>query len=723
MLREMAAWLEAVTVETPLVLVLEDLHWSDYATLDLVAWLARRQEPARLLLVGTYRPVEVLARGHPLRGVHQALQLHGHCAEVLLAFLSEASVAEYLTRRCPGYQAPAALVRRIHQRTDGNPLFMVHVVEELLTQGRSAAPPGCWVLHTTPEADIGRVPEGIRQMLALQLDRLPLADQRLLEAASVAGAAFAAASVAAGVTGDVVTTEEHCERLAQRQQFLRPAGTVTWPDGTITGRYEFIHALYQNVVYHQMAAARRVRLHQRIGARLEAAYGADAGDMAAELAMHFAQGRDAPRAIPYLQQAGENALRRSAHHTAITHLTTAVQLLETLPETPERTQRALALYLALGTSLMAAHGFAAPETGTAFRRAHALSQQVGDPEQAFAAVRGLSLFHTLRGELRPARALGEQLLRQTHRSQPALRLEAHRLLGATLLWQGVVIEARGHFEQSLALYEPQHRVYTFLYGVDSGVASGIFLAMALWVLGYPEQASQQSQAALTLAQELAHPMSLASARTFTAMLHQWARESALTQHWTETTIALATEHGFPQWLQTNTSLLGWALARQGQVAEGLSRMRQSFDTWRAIGAGLYQPYLLALLAEAHAMGGRMDEGLHLLDDAFAAVHHSGEGLYEAELYRLHGELLLAHASTPSTLERAEGSLQQALAIARQQQAKSWELRAALRLSRLWQHQGKREAARALLAPVHGWFTEGFDTADMLEAKTLLADLS
>lgn len=248
--------------------------------------------------------------------------------------------------------------------------------------------------------------------------------------------------------------------------------------------------------------------------------------------------------------------------------------------------------------------------------------------------------------------------------------------------------ARVHFEQSLALYEPQYRVYTFLYGMDSGVVGLSFLVLALWVLGYPDQARQRSQAALSLAQELAHPMSLACVRTFTAMLHQWCRESALTQHWTETTIALATEHGFPQWLQTNAFFLGWALAQQGQVAEGITRMRQSLDVWRAMGANLYQPYFLALLAEAHTMMGQMDEGLHLLDEAFAVVRHTGEGLQEAELYRLHGELLRARASTPPTLERAEVSLRQALAIARHQQAKAYELRAALSLGRLWQRQGR-----------------------------------
>jgi predicted ATPase len=478
------------------------------------------------------------------------------------------------------------------------------------------------------------------------------------------------------------------------------------------------------VVYDCVPVGTRTRVHQQIGTRLERGYGEQARDIAAELAEHFVRGQDAPRAVQYLQQAGENALRRSAHQAAIAHLTAALQLLETLPETPERTRRALALNLALGTSLTATHGSAAPETGAAFRRAHALSQQGGDPEQAFAALRGLALFHILRGELTPARALGEQLLRQTrHGRQPALHLEAHRMLGSALLWQGEVGRARVHCEQSLALCEPQHRVYTFFYGVDSGVSRHTLLALALWVLGYPDQARQQHQAAVTLAQELAHLMSLVYARTLTAILHQWCRESALTRRWTETTIALATEHGFPQFLQTNAFLLGWALAQQGQVAEGITRMRQSLDAWRAMGAALYRPYLLALLAEAHATVGQIDEGLHLLEDAFAVVRHTGEGLHEAELYRLHGESLWARASTPSTLEQVEVSLQHALAIARQQQAKSLELRAATSLARLWQQQGKGAEAYELLRPVYGWFTEGFDTADLQAAKALLDALA
>ena len=376
-----------------------------------------------------------------------------------------------------------------------------------------------------------------------------------------------------------------------------------------------------------------------------------------------------------------------------------MQILETFPDTPERTRREVALHLALGNALTATHGSAAPETGAAFRRAYTLSAPGDDPEQAFNAVRGLALFHILRGEPTAAQELGEHLLRQTHHSRQAIhRLEAHRTLGGALLWQGQVRGARDHLEQGLALYEPQHRVSTLLYGIESGVASRILLSLALWVLGSPAQARQQNHAAMTLAQELAHPLSLAYARTLTAMLYQWSRESTVTHHWTETTIALTTEHGFPQFRQTNASLRGWALVQHGLVAEGLTTMRQSLDAWQAMGANLYQPYLLALLAEAHALLGHIDEGFQRLEDALAVVGATGEGLYEAELYRLHGDLLRAHPSTPPRLERAEVSLHRALAIARQQQAKAWELRAAMSLARLWQQQGKRDEASALLAP-------------------------
>ena len=320
MLRELAEALELLTAQQPLVLVLEDLHWSDPSTLDLLAVLARRREPARLLLIGTYRPPEVLRRAHPLHTVTQELQLHGHCVELPLTLLSEDAVAAYLASRLPGLQLVDRLARLVHQRTEGNPLFMVTLVESWLTQGVLLEQDGAWALPAGVEALQDSVPDSLRQMIDRQLDWLSAEEQRVLEAASVAGAEFSAAAVAAGLAQEAERVDDWCTSLARRGQFLRASGEQTWPDGTVAGCYRFVHALYQQVLYQRVSAAQRVRLHQRIGARLEAGHGAQAGDIAAELAMHFERGRDYQRAVQYLRQAGQRSMERSAYVEAVAHL-------------------------------------------------------------------------------------------------------------------------------------------------------------------------------------------------------------------------------------------------------------------------------------------------------------------------------------------------------------------------------------------------------------------
>jgi DNA-binding winged helix-turn-helix (wHTH) protein len=300
MLRELAAALELLTAQQPLVLVLEDLHWSDPSTLDLLTVLARRRESARLLLIGTYRPPEVLRRAHPLRIVHQELQVHGHCVELPLTLLTEDAVATYLASRFPGLPRVDQLSRLVHQRTEGNPLFMVALVASWLTHGVLLEQDGVWALPAGVEALHDWVPDSLQQMIDLQLDGLSAEEQRVLEAASVAGVAFSAATVAAGLAQEVERVDDWCTSLARRGQFLWTSGEQLWPDGTVAGGYRFVHALYQQVLYRRVSAARQVRLHQRIGARLEAGHGAQAGDIAAELAMHFARGRDAQRAVQYL---------------------------------------------------------------------------------------------------------------------------------------------------------------------------------------------------------------------------------------------------------------------------------------------------------------------------------------------------------------------------------------------------------------------------------------
>ena len=366
MLRELGGAIAAWTAKQPLVLVLEDLHWSDPSTLDLLAWLARQPEPAHLLVLGTYRPADVRLPAHPLHTVVHELKMHRSCGELPLTLLTEAAVAEYLTTRFPGTAPPAGLARLVHRRTEGNPLFMVAVVDAWETEGRLEAVEGTQSLRMAPDELAQGVPEGLRQMLTRQLEQLGMEEQRILEVASVAGVDFSAAAVAAGLGADVLETEARCEGLARRQQWLRSIGIDEWPDGTVAGRYAFIHALYHDVVYQQLTAARRVHLHRQIGERREVAYGTRAGEIAAELALHFEQGRDYGRAVRYLQQAAKTAGKRHAPREAIEYLARALALLKAMPETPQLLRQELEVRLALGPALMVTRGFAAPEVADTY---------------------------------------------------------------------------------------------------------------------------------------------------------------------------------------------------------------------------------------------------------------------------------------------------------------------------------------------------------------------
>jgi predicted ATPase/DNA-binding winged helix-turn-helix (wHTH) protein len=317
MLREMAEALEKITATTPVVLVLEDLHWSDYSTLDLVSYLARRQRHARLMLIGTYRPVELIVSEHPLRRVKQELLLHQLCHELSLEYLSLESVRDFLELKCPQHDFPAALINMIHQRTEGNPLFMVNVVEFLVKEKIIAEHEDGWKLQAALSRVESGVPENIREMVEKHLERLSLSEQRVLEGASVVGMDCSAVAISAGLDEDIVRVEEICDGLARKHHFLWPAYLAELPDGTITPRYRFIHALYLDVLYQRIAPTRRSRIHGRIGERGETMYGDRVGEIAAELAVHFEQSQDFGRAVKYLSMAAENAARRSADHEAV----------------------------------------------------------------------------------------------------------------------------------------------------------------------------------------------------------------------------------------------------------------------------------------------------------------------------------------------------------------------------------------------------------------------
>ncbi|MGE4096409.1 MAG: hypothetical protein AB7G75_36890, partial [Candidatus Binatia bacterium] len=543
--------------------------------------------------------------------------------------------------------------------------------------------------------------------------------------------------------------EQSCEALARRAQFLQPKGKSNWPDGTIAARYGFIHALYQNVLYYRVTPGRRARLHQRIGQREEGGYRENTVEIATKLAVHFEEGQDYQRALHYLKLAGEKAVRRSANREAIGLFHKGLALLKSMPESAARTQHELLLHIALRVPLIHSRGYAAAEVGHVYGRARELYAQVGETPQLFSVLWGLWLYYVVRAEHAAAYDIGEQLRSLAENKKVSFPL-AHYAPGVTLFWLGDLIRTQEYLARSLALYDrSQHGSHIFLYSQDPKTMSLSYQAWGLWFSGYPEQARQCSAEAISWAQEVGHPFSLAFAWGFAAEVPCLRREGKETQQRAEAAIALCVEQGFPFWATWGMVMRGWALAEQGKHEEGITAMREGLVAYEATGAGMGKTLFLSLLADAYGKAGQSEAGLQELAKAFEFLHKTNERAYEAELYRLKGELTLQQASlgrvknklrtsqkrsnnsnpqplTPSTeaevAREAEECFLKAIDIAHQQQAKSWELRASTNLARLWLQQDKTKQAHTLLSKIYNWFTEGFDTKDLQGAKTLLDDL-
>ncbi len=754
MLRELAEVLDVLTAVQPVVLWLEDLHWSDAATVDVLAFVARRTAPARLWIISTYRPSEVSDEAAPLAQALPELYAHQWGQELALPCLTEPDVHDYLSQRFPQHVWPTRLGAVLQQRTGGNPLFLTSLVQELQQHGvLQQDAEGRWTVHGTLEELERWTPTSVGHLLSWQRQRVPAAAQQTLAAASVAGMEFSAATVAAALASETIDIEQQCGRLADQQLFLRRAGVSEWPDGTLAARYGFLHTVYQEFWHERVSISQRQQWHLRMGERKEAAYGQRAGEIAAELALHFEQGRDYRKAVQYLRLAGEQAVRRSAHQEAIRHFTKGLAFLRTWPETHERLYHELPLQMALGLAWMPTRGFGAPEVVGAYGRAREIAARLGETPHLFPTLFGLQLFYMNRAEFPTARALAEQLGRIAQTQQdPLLFLVLHTLLGPTLFALGELEAACTHFTQTLALYQPeQHQTYTVLYGQDPGVIGQCFTAWILWMVGYPSQSLHQLQEALHLAQQCGHAFTLTGALCVAAIIRQCCQEASGVHEFADVALTLTTAHGFPLWEAFASMLRGWALVEQGREEEGLPQLVQGVTAYQRTGARVNESYCLALLAAAYGKVGQADAGLASINQALAMIEDTGERYYAAEIYRLKGALLLqtfpapratlsgadadesrwrgpqapestVHVWPPERQAEAEACFLTALDIARQQQAKSWELRASMHLARLWQRQGKRHAARDRLSAVYNWFTEGFETKDLQEAKALLEEL-
>ena len=726
MMREMGEALEALTAEMPLVLILEDLHWSDYSTLDLISYLARQRASAHLMLIGTYRAAELIVSGHPLKAVKQELLAKQQCEELPLEYLNEEAVGKYLAIRFPGNRFPAGLARLIHERTEGNPLFMVNAVDFLVTEGLIVEhEQGSELVVEIGKVEVG-VPDSIKQMIEKQLDHLDADKRRTLEAASVAGVEFPTVAVAAGLGEDRTLVEARCDELAGQHQFIQDRGVQALPNGEASPRYSFIHALYQNVLYERMSASRRVQLHRRIGERGEDIYGENAREIAAELAMHFDRGRDYERAAKHFQQAANNAIRRFAYREAVGLARRGLELLRKLPNTAKRAEQELLMQLTLGVPLIATEGYAAPDVGNVYLKARELCHQLGGNADVSEVLWGLRTYHTLRAEFATARQIAEEFLRLAERlSYPGLAMRGHWAMEIIFLHLGEFTLALDHYEKALSFYDPDHHLDdAFLYVQNPGVAMRCFAAWSLWFLGQPDQALERIHDAVDLARELFEPHGLAQALFFAAVLHQLRREERKAQEDAEAAIAVSREHGLSLYQAMSTATRGWALILQGQHEEGMKQMGEGLAAHRLTGAEVILPHFLALMVEAFAKAGQVEEGLRVLDEALAVIHRNGERYYLAELYRIKGELLLLQATERGPAQAAaEECFDQSIKIARQQKAKSWELRAVMSLARLYQDQNKRAEAHSLLEQIYRNFTEGFDTADLREAKALLDELA
>jgi predicted ATPase/DNA-binding winged helix-turn-helix (wHTH) protein len=720
MLREMGEALDALAAEVPLVLVLEDLHWSDFSTLDLISYVARRRRAAHLMVVGTYRPAELIASRHPLRTVKQELVARQQCEELPLEYLTEEAVAEHLAVRFPGHQFPSELVALIHDRTEGNPLFMVNTIDHLIAERLIASHEDGWRLTAPIDTVKLGVPDSIRQLIETQIDRLDTLDQRILEAASVAGAEFPLPSVSAALDDEVSDLEVRCEELSRRNQFIKDCGAHVLPQGQAVGRFGFVHAVYRHVLYERMSASRRMQLHRRIGLRGEELYGDRTSDIAAELAMHFEQAVDHHRATRYLQQAAVNAMHRSAYREAIALSRRGLELLATLPDTDARARQELWLLITLGVPLIATEGYAAPDVGSVYRRARELCNRLETTTEVSQVLWGLWTFHTLKAELSTALEIAGEFLRLAERvDHPELAMRGHWSLEITFTHRGDFGPALQHFEKALALYDPgRHGDDAIVDALDPGVAMRCFAAWSAWCAGQPDRGLALIQESVALARELADAHGLAHALDGAAILHQLRRERRLAEQHAEAALALSDEHGLVLYHAMARIVRGWARIGRGDDEGAADEIREGLAAWRSTGARLMCPHYLALLTEALPPAAD-DQALRLLDEALTLVESTGERSHEAELHRLRGERLLSRARDSASVEAAEACFEQALAIARRQQAQSFELRAAISLARLHRGQGKSAGARDLIAPIYERFDQGLDTLDLREARSLL----
>ena len=688
--------LAGLASKQPVLAVYEDVHWIDPTSRDLLELIIERVQRAPALVIITYRPEFV----PPWTG-------YGHVTSLMLGRLARRQGVSMIQAVARGKVLPAEVQEQIVAKTDGVPLFIEELAKSLLESGILREVSDHFVL--TGALPALAIPTTLHDSLLARLDRLGPANETA-QLGAVMGREFSYELLAAV---SQVPESELRDALDQ----LTGAGLIFRRGLPPDASYMFKHALIQDAAYARLLRSQRQQLHSRVAQVLKARFPHRAAAEPELLAHHHTEAGEIEQAIDYWLVAGRKALARSAMAEAVGQLTKGLELLEGLPGGPERQRREVGLQLALGQALIAAKGYAAAETGRAYARARELCYELGDVSQLFPVLYGRSVFHEHGGEMAAAHEVGRELLGLAEdRGDTGARVAGHRMVGSALFGLGRLVESREHFEAGLALCDPlSDQNSAFLYAIDSRVMCLSWLARVLFILGYPEQAVARNGEVAGYVRELTHPNTAAVALTWGCMFRQLIRERHNAHEQAEAVMALATEQGFPLYLAAGTVVHGWALAANGQAEVGVAEIRRGLADSRE-GAENWSSYFLGLLADALGRAGQAAAGLSVAVDAIDRAGRAGGRWLEAELHRLRGELLLLLPEPEQPA--AEACFRRALALAREQSAKMWELRAATSLACLWQREGRSDEASALLTPIYSWFTEGFDSADLKDANAL-----
>ena len=707
-LETLISQVQKLTHQSPVLMVFEDAHWGDPTSLEVLGRIVDRVRSLPVLLLVTFRPeFDPPWLGRP------------YVTALTINRLAERDISVMIDRVVGNKSLPANIRQDIIERTDGIPLFVEEMTKAVLEAGSEGA-----VEHLAaafPSSALA-VPASLQASLMARLDRLGSAKE-VTQIGAAIGREFSHSLLAA-----VVHKPE--AELASALDRLIAAGLLFRQGVPPYVSYLFKHALVQDAAYGTLLREPRRVLHARIAETLESQFPEIAESQPQLLARHCTEAGQIEKAVGLWGKAGQRSLERSALIEAIAQFTRALDQIATLPATPAIRREQIKLQVALITPLMNVKGFAAPETRAAVERARllierceALGEAPEDPLQLFSVLSGrwAEIFIAFNNEV--MREVAAQVLALAEKQGATVPLIiGHRLMGISLLYTGDIAQGRAHLDRSMALYDPaEHRSLAMRFSQDLGVAALTYRSMTLWMLGYPEAALADAERALTDAREIDQAATLMNALFHTSMTHIACGKYVTANALLNELVALADEKGSSFWNAQAMLARGRAFAMTGKASDAVQMLASGIAAWRSTGATVAMPRSLSLLAKAYAELGQYDDAWRCIGEAITAIETTGERWFEAEVNRTTGEIALK--SPERDQAKAQEYFERALMVARAQQAKSWELRAAMSMARLWRDQGKRNEARDLLAPVYGWFTEGFDTRDLKETKALLDELA